>query len=302
MYYGFDIGGTKIEFGAFDEDLNRVATERFPTPQESYGKFLESIVNVIERHDINYGLNGKVGLGIPGVEQCVTGEVMTPNIPKLNGRRLRKDLEEILGMSIALENDANCFAVSEAYDTEMRVHDTVLGLIMGTGFGGGLVHGGRVISGPNGTTGEVGHMRLTIDAYEILGDNPPNFHCGCGKTNCLDQYLSGRGFERLYKFYYDEELSAPEIHERYKACDMKALEHVDRFCELTAICFANIFNLFDPDVVVLGGGLSNFDPLYRELPARISHHILRNSHPPKIVRAKYGDSGGVRGAAFLNIT
>ncbi|EHA1079486.1 N-acetylglucosamine kinase [Photobacterium damselae] len=301
MYYGFDVGGTKIEFGAFNEKLERVATERVPTPSDDYQQLIDTIVAIIQKADQEFGCEGHVGIGIPGMEDARDGTVLTSNIAAAKGKPLRKDLEAKLGRSVTIDNDANCFALSEAWDEALQDEKSVLGLILGTGFGGGIVIDGKAFSGMNHVAGEFGHARLPLDAWFHLGENAPLLSCGCGNKGCIDNYLSGRGFELLYAHYYGEELKAIEIIKRNAEGEPKAVEHVDRFMELLAICFANIFTGLDPNVVVLGGGLSNFDLIYDEVPKRIGKHLLSVAQPPKIVKAKHGDAGGVRGAAFLNI-
>ncbi|WP_413505758.1 N-acetylglucosamine kinase [Photobacterium phosphoreum] len=301
MYYGFDVGGTKIEFGAFNEKLERVATERVPTPSNDYDKLIDTIVSIITAADVKFGCEGAVGLGIPGIEDARDGTVLTSNIPSAKGRTLRKDLEVKLGRSVSLDNDANCFALSEAWDDEHKDAPSVLGLILGTGFGGGMVFNGKVFSGLNHVGGEFGHARLPLDAWLYMGEQAPLFDCGCGQKGCIDNYLSGRGFEQIYAHYYGEKLKAIEIIERNAAGDEKAQQHVDRFMEVLAMCFANLFTGVDPHVVVLGGGLSNFELIYDELPKRLPKYLLSVAQAPKIVKAKHGDAGGVRGAAFLNI-
>ncbi|PSU65723.1 N-acetylglucosamine kinase [Photobacterium phosphoreum] len=301
MYYGFDVGGTKIEFGAFNEKLERVATERVPTPSDDYDKLIDTIVSIITAADVKFGCEGAVGLGIPGIEDARDGTVLTSNIPSAKGRTLRKDLEVKLGRSVSLDNDANCFALSEAWDDEHKDAPSVLGLILGTGFGGGMVFNGKVFSGLNHVGGEFGHARLPLDAWLYMGEQAPLFDCGCGQKGCIDNYLSGRGFEQIYAHYYGEKLKAIEIIERNAAGDEKAQQHVDCFMEVLAMCFANLFTGVDPHVVVLGGGLSNFELIYDELPKRLPKYLLSVAQAPKIVKAKHGDAGGVRGAAFLNI-
>jgi N-acetylglucosamine kinase len=301
MYYGFDVGGTKIEFGAFNEKLERVATERVPTPVDDYQVLLDTITGLVAKYDAELGTEGKVGLGLPGMEDADDGTVLTVNVACAKGKPLRRDLEALIGRQVKIENDANCFALSEAWDDELQDAPSVLGLILGTGFGGGLVYEGKVFSGRNNVAGELGHMRLPIDAWFHLGDNPPLLQCGCGKKGCLDNYLSGRGFELLYTHYYGESKKAIDIIKAREAGDADATEFVDMFMELLAICFANLFTANDPHVVTLGGGLSNFELIYEEMPKRVPKYLLSVAKCPKIVKAKHGDSGGVRGAAFLNI-
>ncbi|ROV60799.1 N-acetylglucosamine kinase [Vibrio ponticus] len=301
MYYGFDVGGTKIEFGAFNEKLERVATERVPTPTSDYQELLEVIAGLVSKYDQEFQCEGKIGLGLPGMEDADDGTILTVNIPAAKGMPLRKDLEAKIGRSVRIDNDANCFALSEAWDDELKDSPSVMGLILGTGFGGGLIYEGKPFSGRNNVAGEMGHMRLPIDAWFHLGDNAPLLSCGCDKKGCIDNYLSGRGFELLYAHYYGEEKKAIDIITAQAEGEPKAVEHVERFMELLAICFANLFTANDPHVVVLGGGLSNYDLIYEEMPKRIPKHLLSVAKCPKIVKAKHGDSGGVRGAAFLNI-
>ena len=303
MYYGFDVGGTKIEFGAFNEKLERVATERVPTPGDDYQKLIDTLAGMVKKYDTELGVEGKIGIGLPGMEDVDTGAVLTVNVPAAKGKLLRKDLEAVVGREVRIENDANCFALSEAWDEELQGEESVAGLILGTGFGGGLVYQGKVFSGRNHVAGELGHMRLPIDAWFHLGDSgkAPLLACGCDKKGCQDSYLSGRGFELLYEHYYGEKKKAIDIIKAQAEGDANAVEHVERFMELLAICFANLFTAIDPHVVVLGGGLSNYDLIYEEMPKRIPKYLLSVAKCPKIMKAKHGDSGGVRGAAFLNI-
>jgi len=301
MFYGFDVGGTKIEFGAFDDNLIRVASERVATPSDDYNALVDAIVSLVEKYDQELIATGKIGIGIPGVENAEDDSVLTVNIPCANGQFLRRDLEQRLNRSVKLENDANCFALSEAWDDELRDSASVMGLILGTGFGGGLIYNGKVFSGRNHVAGELGHMRVPIDAWMLLGDTPPYLQCGCGKKGCLDNYLSGRGFELLYNHKYGEARKAVDIIEGYNAGETRASEFVDLFLEFLAACFGNLFTGNDPHVVVLGGGLSNFEALYTELPKRVPKYLLPVAKCPPILKAKHGDSGGVRGAAFLNI-
>ncbi|NVC93371.1 N-acetylglucosamine kinase [Vibrio parahaemolyticus] len=301
MYYGFDVGGTKIEFGAFNEKLERVATERVPTPTDNYELLVDTIAELISKYDAEFGCEGTIGLGLPGMEDADDATVLTVNVPAAKGKPLRADLEAKIGRSVKIENDANCFALSEAWDEDLQGEPSVLGLILGTGFGGGFIYEGKVFSGRNHVAGEVGHMRLPIDAWFHLGDNAPLLGCGCGKKGCLDSYLSGRGFELIYAHYFGEQKKAIDIIKAYGEGEASAVEHVERFMELLAICLGNIFTATDPNVVVLGGGLSNFDLIYEEMPKRIPKHLLSVAKCPRIIKAKHGDSGGVRGAAFLNI-
>lgn len=307
MYYGFDVGGTKIEFGAFDHELKRMATERVPTPGDDYQALLVTLSDLVKKYDFEFGVEGSIGIGIPGMESVDDGALLTSNVPAAKGQFLRKDLEALVQRPVKIANDANCFALSEAWDQEHQGEESVLGLILGTGFGGGIVINGHVVAGRSHVAGEIGHTRMPLDGWlhlqnSSLDKEAPLFGCGCDKQGCIDNYLSGRGFEQLYEHYYGERVKAIELIQRQAEGEAKAVEHVERFMELLAICLGNIFTAFDPNVVVLGGGLSNYDLIYQEMPKRIPKYLLPIGKVPKILKAKYGDSGGVRGAAFLNIS
>lgn len=299
MYYGFDIGGTKIEFGAFDEQFERVATERVATPTHNYPALIAVITELVTRYDAKFAIQGKVGLGIPGVEGR-DGTLLTANIPAAFRQPFRRDVEKALSRSVSIENDANCFALSEAWAPSCQGYSSVLGLILGTGVGGGWIQNGKVWSGYNHVAGEIGHMRLPMDAWFALGENAPVWECGCGQKGCIETYLSGRGFERLYQHWREVTLSAQQIMARYSAGDVATIEYVERFLDVLAITLANLLTVLDPDAVVLGGGLSNIELLYQELPQRITPYLLPIAHCPPILAARYGDAGGVRGAALLN--
>lgn len=300
MLYGFDIGGTKIELAVFNEKLEKLHSERVPTPKENYQEWLNAVAELVQKADQQFQCKGKVGVGIPGFIRQDSGLAQTANIPAANGKPILADLTALLGREIRIENDANCFALSEAMDEENRPYHAVLGLILGTGFGGGFIFNGKVHSGLNGMAGEVGHMKLNYPALKLLDwDNAPIYACGCGSEGCLDNYLSGRGFEMLYRDLVGEPLSAKEIIQQFYANQVQAVEFVEKFVKLTACCLADIITAFDPPLIVLGGGLSNFDYLYEALPQALPHYMLKSAKVPLIKKAKYGDAGGTRGAAAL---
>ncbi|MDH2927040.1 N-acetylglucosamine kinase [Lonepinella koalarum] len=300
MLYGLDIGGTKIELAAFNEKLEKQYSERIETPKDSYQQWLQAIVGLVNRVDEKFGNQGSVGLGIPGFVNRETGLAEVTNIRVADNKPILQDLSRLLGREVRAENDANCFALSEAWDEENQQYPFVLGLILGTGFGGGLVFNGQVHSGKVGMAGELGHLQLNYHALKLLGwDKAPIYSCGCGNTACLDTYLSGRGFEMLYRDLKGENLSAKEIIERFYVGDKTAVDFVELFVELMAISIGNIITAFDPHLIVFGGGLSNFDHLYHALPKALPAHLMRSAKVPVIKKAKYGDSGGVRGAAAL---
>lgn len=300
VYYGLDIGGTKIELAAFNEKLEKLGSERVPTPQTSYADWLDTVENLVRAADQKFGTQGTVGLGIPGFVNRETGIAEIANIRVADGKNIIQDLSERLGREVRAENDANCFALSEAWDEQNLQFSSVLGLIIGTGFGGGLVFDGKVHSGKIGMAGEVGHIQLNYHALKLLGwDNAPIYQCGCGNVACLDSYLSGRGFELLYRDLVGEAIDAKTIISRFYANDEKTVKFVEMFVELMAISIGNLITILDPEMIVFGGGLSNFDHLYEALPKALPAHLMRSAKVPVIKKAIHGDSGGVRGAAAL---
>ena len=295
MLYGLDIGGTKIELAVFNSQLEKQYSERVETPKNSYEDWLNVIVNLVKKADEKFGCKGSVGLGIPGFVNQATGIAEITNIRVADNKPILRDLSALLDREVRAENDANCFALSENAQ-----YPSVLGLILGTGFGGGFVLNGKIHSGQTGMAGELGHLQLNYHALKLLGwDKAPIYDCGCGNKACLDTYLSGRGFEMLYRDLKGEALPAKDIIQRFYAGDKSAVDFVGIFVELAAISIGNIITAFDPHLVVLGGGLSNFDYLYEALPKALPPHLMRSAKVPVIKKAKYGDSGGVRGAAAL---
>ncbi|AHN72700.1 N-acetylglucosamine kinase [Aggregatibacter actinomycetemcomitans] len=300
MLYGLDIGGTKIELAVFNSQLEKQYRERVETPKTSYEDWLNTIADLVKKADEKFGGKGSVGLGIPGFVNQTTGIAEITNIRVADNKPILCDLSAILEREVRAENDANCFALSEAWDAENAEYPSVLGLILGTGFGGGFVLNGKIHSGQTGMAGELGHLQLNYHALKLLGwDKAPIYDCGCGNKACLDTYLSGRGFEMLYRDLKGESLSAKEIIQRFYASDKSAVDFVGVFVELAVISIGNIITAFDPHLIVLGGGLSNFDYLYGALPKALPPHLMRSAKVPVIKKAKYGDSGGVRGAAAL---
>ena len=284
----------------FNSQLEKQYSERVETPKTSYEDWLNAIVNLVKKADEKFGCKGSVGLGIPGFVNQSSGIAEITNIRVADNKPILRDLSALLGREVRAENDANCFALSEAWDAENAQYPSVLGLILGTGFGGGFVINGKIHSGQTGMAGELGHLQLNYHALKLLGwDNAPIYQCGCGNIACLDTYLSGRGFEMLYRDLKGESLSAKDIIQRFYSEDKSAVDFVGVFIELAAISIGNIITAFDPHLIVLGGGLSNFDYLYEALPKALPAHLMRTAKVPVIKKAKYGDSGGVRGAAAL---
>lgn len=302
MYYGFDIGGSKIALGVFDKARRLQWEKRVATPKESYADFLQAVEALVREADSRFDCQGTVGIGIPGMPETADGTLYAANVPAASGQSLRSDLSARLGREVRLDNDANCFALSEAWDDEFTQYSLVMGLILGTGVGGGLVLNGKSITGHSYITGEFGHIRLPVDALEVVGRDFPLTRCGCGQLGCIENYLSGRGFAWLYEHFYQHTLTSPEIVALWQQGDARAHEHVERYLDLLAVCLGNILTIVDPDLLVLGGGLSNFTAISEGLAQRLPRHLLPVARVPRIERARHGDAGGMRGAAFLHLT
>ncbi|WP_323086767.1 N-acetylglucosamine kinase [Providencia alcalifaciens] len=301
MYYGFDMGGTKIELAVFDQALNQVWQKRVPTPKDDYLALLNAFRDLTAEADAQFNCQGKIGIGVPGIVNHSEGVVFTTNVPSAQYKPFIHDLTKLLNRPVRVENDANCFALSEAWDPEFKRYPSVLGLILGTGVGGGFVINGKVLSGKNGIAGEIGHMNMSVRAAKYLGDTVPEIVCGCGQTACFETYLSGPGFERIYAAFTGEKRSAIEIIERYHNGDISAKQHVERYMMVLAMFMGQVITVFDPDLVVIGGGLSQFDEIYRLLPEMVPQYLYGIAKMPAIEKARYGASGGARGAAFLNL-
>lgn len=302
MFYGFDIGGSKIALGVFDDQRRLQWETRIATPRGSYDSFLQAVTGLVADADARFGSEGSVGIGIPGMPETANGTLYAANVPAASGQPLRADLSARLGRDVRLDNDANCFALSEAWDDEFTQYPLVMGLILGTGVGGGLVLNGKSITGHSYITGEFGHIRLPVDALEVVGRDFPLIRCGCGQRGCIENYLSGRGFAWLWEHYYQQPLSSPEIVALWQQGDDRAVAHVERYLDLLAVCLGNILTIVDPDLVVIGGGLSNFNAITAGLAERLPRHLLPVARVPRIERARHGDAGGMRGAAFLHLT
>ena len=301
MYYGFDIGGSKIALGVYNQQRQLVWTKRVATPTQDYNRLLAVLTELTTEADVFCGVRGSVGLGIPGLPVPDDGTLFCANIPAVRGRTLAADLSQQLGREVRVDNDANCFALSEAWDDEFRAYPVVFGLILGTGVGGGLIVDGKPVAGRNYVAGEFGHLRLPLDALDVLGHDIPLRPCGCGKTGCIEGYLSGSGFSWLWQQFYQQPLSAQEIISRYYQGDAHAQAHTERYRQLLAVCLGNLLTLLDPHLVVIGGGLSNFAALYEGLTERVAPYLLPVAKPPRFAPARHGDAGGMRGAAFLHL-
>ena len=291
---GIDLGGTKIEAAALDRGGAIVARERVSTPR-GYRETVDAITRLVAGIESRLGVVASVGVGIPGAVNPRTGLVKNANSTWLIGQPLRSDLEKELARPIRMENDANCFALSEAADGAGRGASNVFGVILGTGVGGGIVIDGKVIEGANLIAGEWGHNPLPwIRADEFPG--PP---CYCGKHGCIETFLSGPGFESDYAARTSRALAARAIVEAAHAGEQSARDALATYEDRLARALASVINLLDPEVIVLGGGMSNTPGLAAAVTDRLPEYVFSNTVETRVVGNAHGDSSGVRGAAWL---
>ncbi len=294
MRIGIDLGGTKTEIiglSAHGEELGR---RRTATPR-SYDGSLDAMVDLVTWIEAETGQRGSVGVGIPGALSPSTGNVKNANSTWLIGHPLAEDLAAALARPVRVMNDANCFALSEATDGAGAGADVVFGVILGTGVGGAIVVDGRCLEGPNRIAGEWGHNPLPWPRPAEL----PGPACYCGKQGCIETFVSGPGLERDHRTVTREDLASPEITERASAGDAGATEALRRYEDRLARALASVINIVDPDVVVLGGGMSNLPSLPESVAAVVPRYVFSDEVRTRIVRNRHGDSSGVRGAAWL---
>ena len=292
---GVDIGGSKIEIIALDDEGGERLRRRLPTPAGNYMATLSSVSKLVREAERELGETCSVGVGIPGAVSTRTGRVKNANSTCLIGRPLKEDLEALLHRDICLANDANCFALSEAADGAARGAEVVFGVILGTGVGGGIVVGGRVLAGANAIAGEWGHNPLPLPGPDDL----PLPACYCGRQGCIETYLSGPGMTRDHAHRTGQSLAPPEIIAAAQGGGADALATRARYENRLARSLAGVINILDPDCIVLGGGLSNIDRLYESVPKVWPPYIFSDEVRTRLVRNHHGDSSGVRGAAWL---
>lgn len=289
---GIDLGGTKIEIAAFDAGGGAMLRRRVATPQGDYPATLRAIAELVDGVERQLRTRGSLGIGIPGVESRVSGLIKNANSTCLIGQPLRQDLQTLLQREIRLANDANCFALSEAVDGAAAGAEVVFGVILGTGCGGGIVVRGQALAGANAIAGEWGHNPLPGAG----DDERPGPACYCGRHGCIETWLSGPGLARDHLIRTGENLDAATIA---ASPDPACLATMARYEDRLARGLAQVINLLDPDVIVLGGGLSNIARLYENVPRLWSRHIFSDHVATRLVAPLHGDSSGVRGAAWL---
>lgn len=289
LRFGVDLGGTKIELIALEGTEERWR-KRVPTPRDDYGAIVEAIASLDRDAAQALGQRGSFGIGTPGSRSPKDGRMRNCNTVVLNGQPLLEDLEAAVGRAVRMANDANCFALSEATDGAAAGAEVVFGVILGTGVGGGVVVRGRVLEGANGIAGEWGHSPLP----GARGEEAPGPQCYCGRTGCIELFLSGPGMAAEHAARYGERLSAAELF-----ANPAFEETCARYEERLARALGAVVNLLDPEVIVLGGGLSNAARLYENVPSLLPAYVFSDVVHTRIVPPVHGDSGGVRGAAWL---
>lgn len=295
MRIGIDLGGSKTEIIALDEHGATRLRRRVASPREDYAATVANIVALVEAAEAELDQACSVGVGIPGAESRLTGLIKNANSTWLNGRPLRADLERVLRREVRLANDANCFALSEASDGAAAGAGVVFGVILGTGVGGGIVIRRHVLAGANSIAGEWGHNPLPA----LQPDDLPTPPCYCGRLGCIETYLSGPGLAADHARHTGVQLDARRIAQGAEQGDAACEATLQRYEERLGRALAGVINILDPQVIVLGGGLSNLARLYRNLPARCAPHVFSDSIATRFLPPTYGDSSGVRGAAWL---
>ena len=295
MRIGIDLGGTKIEGIVLSDNGEIINKLRVETAGDYYPALLENLCAVIDALQASAEYRLSVGIGTPGA-LSTNGEMKNCNAIALNGQRLQEDVENRLGYEVRIENDANCFVLSEAHLGAAMAAKSVFGVIVGTGCGGGLVIDKKLVTGPNSISGEWGHNCMPANARALIDTDR---QCYCGRTNCIETLLSGRGMSISYRDATGEDLTAIQIalkaHEGYAP----ALACIDIYANHLAHCLATIINMIDPEVIVLGGGLSNISALYRAVPSRLGSLVFTDTVKTRIAAPSFGDASGAIGAACL---
>jgi fructokinase len=291
---GIDLGGTKTEVVVLNEKYNPIYRKRVATPTSDYDAILMRLTNLVTEAEAVVGQSLAVGIGTPGAISPRSGLLRNSNTVCMNGRAFRVDIENCLQRTVRIENDANCFALSEALNGAGENHAVVFGVIIGTGTGAGLVVNGKLIVGPHAITGEWGHNPLP---WHTPRDGSPL--CYCGKKNCIETFLSGQGLAANFLIKYGASLSAEQIVEQLRLGNRQCLATMSEYYDQMARALAHVINMIDPDVIVLGGGMSNIAEIYQQLPERLASYVFSDYVETPILPAAHGDASGVFGAALL---
>ena len=295
MRLGIDLGGTKIEIIALDDSGKELLRRRVSTPKNDYFETLQAIAHLVRDVEVELGQRGSVGIGTPGTLSRASGRLKNSNSVALNGQPILQDLETLLQRPVKISNDANCFALSEATDGAATGASVVFGVILGTGVGAGIVVNGHILTGPNGIAGEWGHNPLPWpETHELPGPQ-----CYCGKQGCIETFLSGPGMTKLHLQETGVSIIPAEIVKRAEQGDAACERSLQSYEHRLARSLAHVINILDPDVIVLGGGMSNIERLYIRVPELWGNWVFSDRVDTKLVKNQYGDSSGVRGAAWL---
>jgi fructokinase len=292
---GIDLGGTKIEVIALDDSGATLLRRRIATPRDGYDATMDAVARLVHDAESELSARGRVGIGTPGSLSRASGLLRGSNSVDLNARPIQADLERRLGREIRIANDANCFALSEASDGAAQGSEVVFGVILGTGVGGGIVVRGRPLTGRNAIAGEWGHNPLPwpLDAER------PGPACYCGRAGCIETFVSGPGLERDHRLMSGQAMSTRDIAERASSGDTTCELALRRYEDRLARSLAHVINIVDPDVIVLGGGMSNLERLYANVPLSWGRWVFSDRVDTSLKRNLHGDSSGVRGAAWL---
>lgn len=296
MHIGIDVGGSKMELAVFDDNLSFVNAWRESTPTDDYGRFIAVVSNMVSHAENEVGSSATVGIGLPGMIDP-RGVTTCPNVPCLTGKKTVADVEASLDRPIGVGNDARNFALSEANGGAGDDFDRVLGIIIGSGLGGGLCIDGKVFTGSNNIAAEWGHMLLPAVLQQRY--NLPLRECGCGASGCIERYFSGPGLVWLYEHLTGRKLDTPVATDVILRDDADARKVADAYINGLATCLSQLLIYYDPDIIVIGGGVSKEPEVLSRLPNAFPDAPYVDKSVPEILRAEFGDSSGVRGAAIL---
>jgi len=295
MHYGIDVGGTKTEFAVFDGAFEKVSSHRISTPTENYEEFLSAISGLVSDADSTDGVSCSVGVGHNGIVDS-DGRSFSANVPCINGKQVKENLTRLLDRRVQCLNDVHAFALSEAQGGAGDGYASMVGVILGTGVMGTMCNGGEVESGATGIAGEWGHIPIAAtlaERYQL-----PLYECPCGLTACAECYISGPGLARLASHELNDKVSSYDCIERMRDGDPAAVSTFTIWIELVASSISQVILHTNPEVIVIGGGMSAVDELFERLPDATRQFLFKGVSPPPILRAKYGDASGVRGAAI----
>lgn len=304
MYYGIDMGGSKMAWAVFDKQGREQESRVCATPLHSYAAVRELIHTWVTEADARWQTKGQLGIGFPGVREA-SGRVLAANVPSIHGQYLAQDLTQDLSRNVMTDNDANCFLLSESVGGAAANVDLALGLTLGTGVGGALIYQGRLVNSRRGGSGEFGHGGIEASVLARY-PNLALFECSCGRVGCIERYVSGTGLATLYQQLQHKEpltlgpkLAGPAIIAAWQQGEAVAAECVNLYVDILASVLANLMTQLDPDIIVLGGGVSEQPWLYKALNARIPDYLMRQVSAVPVVAAHFGGRGGARGAALL---